>query len=156
MIWNCSETSLSIMQWVEALNLESLPMAQHPAWVTAGFGIFSTTHPFPNSQEFKALQNTDLPVHSFQGGCDLKCRSDFWKVLSVAFHICKCGISARDIRQISRTAFVQENQQMKSLQLCLLAYPLWEPRTLTPPSWSLLLLTKSCEKSAHADFLKDL
>lgn len=55
---NCSGTSLSIIQWLEALELEFLPMTQHPAWVVAEWGAFQLRLLFPSPKilkHYKAL-----------------------------------------------------------------------------------------------------
>lgn len=60
---NCSGTSLSIIQWLEALELKFFPMAQHPAWVIAGMGAFPPLLMFPSPKNLKHYKElTFLPT----------------------------------------------------------------------------------------------
>lgn len=133
---NCSGTSLSIIQWLEALELEFFPMAQHLAWVIVGLGAFPPCLLFPspkNLKHYKALTFLSILFSRRK-----------WPEVRIAFlenpFCCTSHLYLWDIcpgHKIDiQECFVQE------IPLCLPAHSLWDLGAFTPPSWSLLLYSR--------------
>lgn len=147
---NCSGTWLSITvirsTWAAVLS-HGIGFCLSDHWT----GSFSTSPPLPISKELNVLQRTYLPLHCFQGGSDLKHRSDFQEVLFVVLHTYIYGKSSIcPEHQFSRAPFAQGNQQTNTLTYLV------TPWAFAPPAWYLLLLEKQFERSPIADFMQDL